>query len=69
MNLLYLNIWGLGNGHKHIALKFILEKIRPNVFILHETMSASEEACNYFLKIKPYWSVCAMDSNGLSGEH
>ena len=29
-------------------------------------MTSSEVACSYFLKIKPYWRVCVMDSDGLS---
>ena len=57
MNLVSVNIMGLGSGPKRATLKILIEKLKPGVLFLQETMSLTRNACDYFLKLKPNWRL------------
>ena len=66
MILTSFNIWGLGSGPKHTSLKHFLETNIPGIVMLQETIMSSSSSRDFFLKISPYWRVCAYDVVGQS---
>ena len=66
MNLLTFNAMGVCNSPKRTYLKRILESVNPSVVLLQETMVDALGACDFFLRLKPSWKCCVLDSLGLS---
>jgi exonuclease III len=67
MKLLSLNIRGFGGTSKKLSLKRLVKRTDPDIVFLQETMvdgNIVREALNNILK---YWSICTIDSKGLSG--
>ena len=52
MILVSLNVWGLGSGPKRVALESFLDRFKPCIVLLQETMTDGVSACDYFLKMK-----------------
>jgi exonuclease III len=62
-----LNVRGVGGSLKSLALNRFLEKNKPDILFIQETMVGAEKAREVFNKILPKWHLCGVDSNGLSG--
>ena len=48
MILVSFNVKGLGSGPKRDSLKSFLDKTKPGVLLLQETMIDTVSTCNYF---------------------
>ena len=66
MILLSINIRGIGGGPKRTAFKHVLDSHSLAVVFLQETMSLGANACDYFLRLRSSWRVCARDASRLS---
>lgn len=58
MILLSFNLRGFGGSSKRAALKCILETVKPDIFLVQETMTSGTKACDMFLKIRLDWECC-----------
>jgi hypothetical protein len=67
MILFSLNIKGVGGLLKSASMRHLLEKIRPTVIFLQETLADAEVARNFLFALKPDWMVCVASSIGNSG--
>jgi hypothetical protein len=67
MILLSLNIRGVGGPLKLASMRRLLDKIRPTVILLQETLVDAEAARNFLFSLRPDWMVCAASSIGNSG--
>ena len=67
MNILSLNVRGLGGKAKHYSLRSLFCSIAPDMVLLQETMCSSFPTLHAFSKILPNWEFCAIDASGLSG--
>jgi hypothetical protein len=68
MIVLSLNVRGVGGAPKFLALKRLIELVKTDVFLVQETMVCSFRAMEVFSKLLFQWKLCAVDSNGLSGD-
>jgi exonuclease III len=62
-----LNVRGVGGSLKSMSLSRFLEKNKPDVLFIQETMVGATKAREVFAKILPNWYFCGVDSIGLSG--
>jgi exonuclease III len=67
MILISLNIRGVGGLLKLASMRRLLDKIRPTVIFLQETLVEAEAARNFLFALRPDWMVCAASSIGNSG--
>jgi hypothetical protein len=67
MILISLNIRGVGGLLKLASLRRLLDKHRPTVIFLQETLVDAEVARNFFFALRPDWMACAASSIGTSG--
>jgi hypothetical protein len=67
MILATLNVRGLGGNSKYLALKRILDLVKRDVLLIHETMVGVEKARDIFVKLLPHWFFGGVDSTSLSG--
>ena len=67
MVFLSFNIRGIGSSLKHASLECIFEMVRPDIFLVQETMCLYSKACEFFLKLFLSWECCWFDSLGNSG--
>jgi exonuclease III len=67
MIVVTLNVRGVGGSSKYLALKRLLELVKPDVMLIQETMVGVEKARDLFVKLLPHWFFCGVDSTGLSG--
>ena len=44
-----------------------MDRIKPDIIFLQETMVSGVKACSFFLDIKKGWEVASIDAFGLSG--
>jgi exonuclease III len=62
-----LNVRGVGGSLKSLTLTRFLEKNKPDVLFIQETMVGAAKAREVFYKLLPNWNLCGVDSIGLSG--
>jgi hypothetical protein len=67
MNILSLNLCGLGDATKRLSLKHLTLSIQPFIILIQETMANKLRAINYFFSICPNWHLVAVDSSCLLG--
>jgi exonuclease III len=67
MILATLNVRGVGGPAKKLALKRFLDKVKPDVLFIQETMVSEVKARELFVNYLPSWYMCGVDSSGLSG--
>jgi hypothetical protein len=61
MLLLSLNLRGTGGSLKLSSVRSVLDKTRPNIVFLQETLVHSEKARNFFQILRPKWYCCAVN--------
>jgi len=66
MILISLNIKRVGGLLKLASLRRLLDKIRPTVLFLQETLVKAEDARSFLSILRPNWMVCATNSIGNS---
>jgi hypothetical protein len=66
MILLSLNIRGVGGPLQLASLKRLLEKTRPPVVLLQETLVDSRKSRNFMNFLRPDWLVCTVSAVGTS---
>jgi exonuclease III len=67
MIIISLNIRGVGGLLKLASLRRLMDKHRPTVIFLQETLVGAEAARNFFFALRPDWMACAASSIGTSG--
>lgn len=67
MNILSLNLHGLGEATKRLSLKHLIHSFCAFIILIQEMMTNKLRAINYFLSVCPSWHLVAIDSSGLSG--
>jgi exonuclease III len=67
MIVITLNVRGVGGSSNYLALKRLLDLVKPDVFLIQETMVRVEKARDIFVKLLPHWYFCVVFSMGLSG--
>ena len=68
MNLVSLNIRGLGSFPKKSTIKILFEKVHPCVVLLQETMSLVVVDCEFSLRMKPFWKCFSLHSSRMFGD-
>eukprot|EP00253_Pinus_taeda_P025007 PITA_25007 len=67
MDIVSMNICGLGAGPKYLALKHIFFFSRLKIILIQETMHDRQSSIAYFRKMFPSWFMVAIDACGHSG--
>jgi hypothetical protein len=67
MLLLSLNLRGTGGILKLASVRSVLDKFRPNIVFLQETLVHSEKARSFFHTLRPKWYCSAVNYVGTSG--
>eukprot|EP00253_Pinus_taeda_P017747 PITA_17747 len=67
MDIVSMNIRGLGSGPKYLALKHIFLSARPKIILIQESMDDRHTSLTYFRKMFPSWHMAAIDACGHSG--
>jgi exonuclease III len=67
MIFLSLNLRGTGGTLKTASYRRVLDKTRPDIIFLQETLVHSEKARNFMSTLRPSWYNCAVNSVGTSG--
>jgi len=67
MLLLSLNIRGIGGSLKVASVRRLLDRIRPNIVFLQETLTDEKKARDFVFKLHPSWAASAVNSLGTSG--
>jgi exonuclease III len=62
MICLSLNLRGTGGTQKLASVRRVLDKTRPDLVCLQETLVHSEKARRFLSSIRPYWYCCAVSS-------
>ena len=62
-----LNVRGVGGSLKSLSLSRFLEKNKPDVLFIQETMVGAAKSREVFAKLPPNWYFCGVDSIGPSG--
>ena len=60
-----MNIRGVGGAQKLLALRRVIENVRPDILLIQETMVSSEKAIEVFTKVVGSWFMSAVDATGL----
>jgi endonuclease/exonuclease/phosphatase family metal-dependent hydrolase len=67
MLVLSLNLRGTGGILKLASVRSVLDRTRPNIVFLQETLVNADKARCFFQLLRPKWLVCAVNSAGTSG--
>jgi exonuclease III len=67
MICLSLNLRGTGGTQKLASVRRVLEKTRPDLVCLQETLVQSEKARLFMSILQPCWFCCIVSSVGTSG--
>jgi hypothetical protein len=67
MILLSLNIRGIGGSLKAVAFRRVLDRVRPDIIFLQETLVDDFKARNFVQAFRPSWVSSAVSSFGTSG--
>jgi hypothetical protein len=67
MLVLSLNLRGTGGVLKLASVRSVLDRTRPNIVFLQETLVNADKARCFFQLLRPKWLVCAVNSAGTSG--
>jgi len=62
-----LNVRGVGVSPKFLALKRLLDFVKLDIFLVHETMVCGNGAREVFHKLLPLWKFCVVNEHGLLG--
>jgi hypothetical protein len=60
MIFLSFNLRGFGGPTKIVALKLLLNQVKPDVVFLQEMLVDAEKAKRFFLQCLPKWDVVAL---------
>ena len=66
MKTLFINISGMGNLARRISLHRIVEKEKPDIFLVEETMSKWDIIIGNLKKLFKYWDFQWVDATGMS---
>lgn len=66
MIILSHNVRGLVDTHKVLALKRLVQDLKPDVIMLQETMYSSDKVISNVRGFLKDWSFCATNSSSLS---
>jgi hypothetical protein len=67
MILLSLNIRGIGGSLKAVAFRRLLDRVRPDIIFLQETLVQEQKARGFLHNFRPSWVSCVVNSLGSSG--
>jgi exonuclease III len=67
MIVLSLNIRGIGGTLKAASFRRLLERSKPDVIFLQETLSADHSSRDFVYRFRPSWFTVAVSSCGNSG--
>lgn len=67
MNILFVNIRGLGASPKCLALKDLFVSTTYRLILVQETMRDTLDTIAFFRRMLPSWYMAATEANGLSG--
>jgi exonuclease III len=67
MLLLSLNIRGIGGTLKVASMRRLLERTRPDIVFLQETLSDEQKARDFLHHLRPSWVSTVVNSIGNSG--
>ena len=67
MNIVSMNIRGLGGITKQKSLRTPFSSLNPDLIMLQETMCDHITALQLFAKLNPRWKFYALDAHGLFG--
>lgn len=67
LNIISMNIRGLGADPKFLALKELFRSSNSKIILIQETMHGSQDSISYFRRMLPSWHMAAMDASSLFG--
>ena len=67
MNILSINIRGLGSNLKFLALKDLFFSSPYMMILIQETMHDRQDTISFFRRMHPSWYTAVMEAVGLSG--
>ena len=66
MKILFINILGMGNLARRLSLHRIVEKDKPDIFLVQEKMSKMDLIIGNIKKLFKYWDFQWVDAIGMS---
>ena len=66
MKILFINILSMGNLARRLSLHRIVEKDKPNIFLVQEKMSKMDLIIGNIKKLFKYWDFQWVDATGMS---